>query len=186
MRFAVTVDATAVRQHVKRGKRTIDVKRESGGSFQLGDPGDIAVDMMAVEGRLLGVTKKAVYGTNFADHIDPDRTDIHLPNIISQKLLDYGAQTPFISETLLTGAELFNETYLGRGFNRNRGLEIAFEAAQNLAAMTDFRLALAYDQGSQTAPQHARREIRRASANAWPTLAGRSVHPPRGSDASGN
>ena len=136
----------AVEPPVQRGKRLIDIKRESGGSFQLGEPGDAIVAMMALECRLLTVTQKAVYGTNFADHIDPDRTDISLPNIISQKLLDYGAETPFICETLLTGAELFNETYLGQNFNRRRALEIAFEAARNLAAIADLRVALAHDQ----------------------------------------
>jgi hypothetical protein len=112
----------------------------------LGEPGDAIVDMMTLEGRLLTVTQKAVYSTNFADHIDPGRTDINLPNIISQKLLDYGAETPFISETLLTGAELFNETYLGQDFNRKRALDIAFRAAENLAAMADLRAAMALDQ----------------------------------------
>ncbi len=130
----------------QRRKTPIDLLREGGGVFQLGEPGDVIVEMLVLENRLLGVTQRAVYAANFADHVDPERTDINIPNIISQKLLAYGAEANFISETLLTGAELFNETYLGGKFNAKRALEIAWEAAQNLGSMMDIRTGFEQDQ----------------------------------------
>jgi len=125
------------------GKSPIDFKRDSGGSFAVGQEGDTAICMIVLNDRLLLVFANAVYEAHTADCIDPDRTDINLPNVVPQKIFDYGADTPFISRTLLTGLALFDQTYLGQQFDKERALSLAFEAARNLAAMTDIRKSMA-------------------------------------------
>jgi len=127
----------------QHGKSSIDFKRDSGGSFTVGQEGDIAICMIVLNDRMLLVTTNAVYEAHHADRIDPDRTDISLPNVVPQKIFDYGGDTPFISRTLLTGRELFDQTYLGHQFDKERALALAFEVMSHLAAMTDIRKSMA-------------------------------------------
>jgi len=127
----------------QHGKSPIDFKRDSSGSFTVGQEGDVAICTIVLNDRMLLVTANAVYATHHADHIDPDRTDINVPNVVPQIIIAYGGDTPFISRTLLTGCELFDQTYLGQQFDKERALSFAFEAASNLAALTDIRKSIA-------------------------------------------
>jgi len=122
-------------------KRPIDQKRDSGGSFTVGSPGETATDMLVLDGRLLAIMTGGVHAVRTADSVDPDRTDIDLPNMMTQQVLGYGSDSPFISRTLLAGRELFQRGYLGTDFDEQRALKLAFEAAQHLAAMTDLKVA---------------------------------------------
>jgi hypothetical protein len=138
----------------QRGKSLIDFKRDSGGSFTVGQEGDIAICMIVLNDRMLLITTNAVYEANHADRIDPDRTDINLPSFITQNIFDYGGDTPFISRTLLTGRELFDKTYLGQQFDKDRALLLAFEAAGHLAAMTDIRKSMAEENNIAAEKHH--------------------------------
>jgi hypothetical protein len=126
-------------------KRPIDLKRDSGGSFTMGSPGETATEMFVLDGRLFAVMTRGVYAVRTADSVDPDRTDINLPNMLTQQVMGYGSESPFIARTLLTGRELFQRGYLGTDFDEQRALKIAFEAAQQLGAMTDIKLQLERD-----------------------------------------
>jgi hypothetical protein len=127
-------------------KRPIDQKRDSGGMFTVGDdPDEIVVSAIVLGGRLLSITTRGVYAAQMADSIDPDRTDVNIPNVVTQRVLGYGSEAPIISRTLLTGRELFQRGYLGTDFDEKAALEIAFEAAQHLAAMADLRVSLERD-----------------------------------------
>lgn len=121
-------------------KRPIDQKRDSGGSFTIGSPGETATDMLVLDGRLLAIMTGGVHAVRTADSVDPDRTDIDLPNMMTQQVLGYGSASPFISRTLLAGRELFQRGYLGTDFDEQRALKLAFGAAQHLAAMTDLKV----------------------------------------------
>jgi len=126
-------------------KRRIDLKRESAGSFTMGSPGETASEIFVIDSRLITVMTRGVYAVRTADSVDPDRTDINLPNMMTQQVLGYGSDSPFISRTLLAGRELFRRGYLGTDFDEQRALSLAFEAAQHLAAMTDLKVALEED-----------------------------------------
>jgi hypothetical protein len=126
-------------------KRPIDQKRDSAGMFTVGGPGETAVEMIVLGGRLLSITTGGVYAAQMADSVDPDRTDINLPNVITQQILGFGSDSPIISRTLVAGRELFQRGYLGSDFDEKAALEIAYEAAQHLAAMADFRVSLERD-----------------------------------------
>ena len=71
----------------KQIKRPIDRKRDSGGAFTVGSPGEIGVEMLVLGDRLLTIMTQGVYAVRMADSVDPDRTDINLPNVMTQQVL---------------------------------------------------------------------------------------------------
>lgn len=111
----------------------------------MGSPGETAAQTFVLGDRLITVMTRGVYAVKMADSVDPNRTDFNLPNIITQPVVGYGAESPIISRTLLTGRELFRCEYLGLEFDEQRALGIAFEATENLAAMVDLKIALEQD-----------------------------------------
>jgi hypothetical protein len=129
----------------QKTKRPIDRKRESAGSFTMGSSDETAAEMFVLDGRLLTVMTKGVYILRTADSVDPNRTDINLPNMMTQQVLGYGSESPFISRTLLAARELFRRGYLGMDFDEQRALRLAFEVAQHLASMMDLKVAFERD-----------------------------------------
>ena len=111
-----------MKEKSQHGKSPIDFKRDSGGSITVRQEDDSAICMIVLNDRLLLVMTSAVYQVLHADRIDPDRTDISLPNAVPQKVLHYGGDTPLVSRTLLTGRELFDQTYLGQQFDKERAV----------------------------------------------------------------
>jgi hypothetical protein len=122
--------------------RPIDRIRNSGGSFTVGEPGEINQAMIATKDRLFSVTKGAIYAVQLADQIDPERTNIALPRTVQQKVLGYGADSDFVAATFMTGAELFNTTYLGQAFPADRAKLLSLELATRLAVLQDTLNAL--------------------------------------------
>lgn len=127
-------------------KRPIDVKRDAAGSATVGNEGGNIVTMVKVGERLMLVAQRGVYAVQMADQIDPGRTDIHLPNVIQQQVLQYGTEMPFVARTLATAKELFNAAYLGTEFPQEHATSLAFEAAQEYATVQGVLDTLRADQ----------------------------------------
>ncbi|MDZ4693426.1 hypothetical protein [Terricaulis sp.] len=119
------------------GKRPIDKKRDAALSFTIGHGGEPGVEMIVVGDRMLTVTTKSVIQTQLADQIDPERTDITLPNAVQQKVLSYGSHDAIICRTLLTGKALFSEGWQGKGFDKDAALSLSLRAAEYLSAMSN-------------------------------------------------
>lgn len=126
----------------RRTDRPIDRIRSSGGSFTVGEPGEIIQAMISTRDRLFSVTKEAIYAVQMADQIDPGRTNIALPRTVHQKVLAYGGDSDFVAGTFMTGAELFNMTYLGASFPTNEAKLLSLELATRLAVLQDTLNAL--------------------------------------------
>ena len=116
--------------------RPIDNVRNSALSITLPpDTGGIT-DMCEINGVLHMIGGSAIYRVQLADEIDPERTNIGIPNT-HQKVLSYGTEFPYVRQTLMTARRLFKDNLLGPAFDYKTGISLSFEALQDLAAMHD-------------------------------------------------
>ena len=98
-------------------------------------------EMFGLKDRMLFILERAIYAMQLADEIDPDRSNISIPNT-QQKVLGRGANDPLVAKTLLTAHALFKETHLGKTFDEKQGWVLALELLKDLAAMADMRMSL--------------------------------------------
>jgi hypothetical protein len=118
--------------------RPIDRLRNSALSVTLpADTGGIT-DMGELNGALHMIGGSAIYRVQLADEIDPERTNIAIPNT-HQKVLSYGTDFPYVRQTLMTARRLFSNNVLGSAFGYKTGINLSFEALLDLAAMHDIR-----------------------------------------------
>jgi hypothetical protein len=110
--------------------------------MKVGAPEDGAIkDMFSLKDQMLFVLDRAIYVMQLADDIDPDRSNISIPNT-QQKLLGRGAEDPLVAKTLLTAHTLLKKSHLGKTFDEERGLTLALNLLTDLAAMADMQGAL--------------------------------------------
>jgi hypothetical protein len=141
-------------------KRPIDRKRDAGGMMEIGTPDDqsAVTAIFPIGDDLYVVKERGVYEVKLADRIDPNRTNIAIPNM-QQRVLNYGSDAPVVGRTLLTAKELFNPTYLPKNLDLTEALRLCFEALKDLTAMLDVAAALKQDQlAATTAVGHTRQK----------------------------
>jgi hypothetical protein len=118
--------------------RPIDKVRNAGLSMILpADTGGIT-HMGEINGALHIIGGSAIYRVQLADDIDSKRTNIAIPNT-HQKVPPYGTEFPYVRQTLMTARRLFRDNVLGPAFGYKTGINLSFEALQDLAAMHDIR-----------------------------------------------
>lgn len=122
-------------------KRPIDLKRDSAKSMNVGAPDEAITDFLTFQKRMLVIKTKSIYEVKLADQIDPQRTNINIPDT-NQKVLNYGSETIFIGRTLLTAAELFKDRYLGKSADCDQCISFAFDAVKDVAAMNEIVASL--------------------------------------------
>jgi hypothetical protein len=117
-------------------KRPIDIQRDSAGQLEVGTPDDESAitDMFAIGGSFHVIKEKGIYQVKLADEIDPKRTNPKIPNT-HQRVLAYGSDNEIVGRILLTAKHLFDPAYLGRSFDHERALVLAFDALKDLLAM---------------------------------------------------
>lgn len=94
-------------------KRPIDRIRESGGHSDIGTIEDGAImEMQNVGGRLLIIKERSIYEMVFADTIDPQRTNINLPQTIHKLIIDKGTESEIVARTFLTAKTIFRPQYI--------------------------------------------------------------------------
>jgi hypothetical protein len=132
-------------------KRPIDRKRDAGGIMEIGTPDDQSAitAIFPIGDDLFAVKERGIYEVRLADRIDPNRTNIAIPNM-QQRVLNYGSDAPVVGRTLLTAKELFNPTYLPKNLDLTEALRLCFETLKDLAAMLDVAAALVQDQPAAT------------------------------------
>ncbi len=106
-------------------------------------PSDVGgiTDMGEINGALHMIGGSAIYRVQLADEIDPQRTNIALPNT-HQKVLSFGTEFSYVRQTLMTARRLFSNNLLGTAFDYKTGINLSFEALQDLVAMHDIRKEL--------------------------------------------
>jgi hypothetical protein len=132
-------------------KRPIDQKRDAGGVMEIGTSDDQSAitTIFPIGDDLYIVKERGIYEVKLADRIDPNRTNIAIPNT-QQRVLNYGSDAPVVGRTLLTAKELFNPTYLPKNLDLTEALRLCFESLKDLAAMLDVAAALEQDRLAAT------------------------------------
>ena len=121
--------------------RPIDAIRNSAAAITLPPDTGSILEMGEINGALHMIGSSAIYRVQLADEIDPQRTNIAIPNT-QQKVLAYGTEFPFVRQTLMTARRLFSNNLLGPAFDYKAGINLSFEALQDLASMHDIRMDL--------------------------------------------
>ena len=88
--------------------------------------------MISVSDRLLVVKGKGIYEIKLADQLDPERTNIGVPNII-QRVLPYGAQDSWIGAVVLTANHLLQSPYLPSDINGAEAFALVLDIAEDIA-----------------------------------------------------
>ena len=88
--------------------------------------------MFSIEDRLLVVKGKGIYEIKLADQVDPERTNIDVPNTI-QRIIPYGAEDPWIGAVVLTAYHLLQSQCLGRDINGAVAFALVLEIAEDIA-----------------------------------------------------
>jgi hypothetical protein len=94
-------------------KSHINRVRDSGGQAEIGTEEDGAiVAIKNIGGRLLIIKERSIYEMVMADDIDPNRTNVNLPQTIHKLIIDKGTESKTVSRTLLTAMTLFQPEYI--------------------------------------------------------------------------
>lgn len=119
-------------------KRPVDLKRDRGGSVNIGTEDDGAIlEMYNLGGRMLVIKEKAIYELRFADDIDPNRENPNLPSSTQKLILPLGTTSEMFSRTFLTARRLFKPEYFTVTIDINNALSLALEVIQELAALDE-------------------------------------------------
>lgn len=117
-------------------KRPIDRKRESGGMADIGTKEDGAIiQMIKIGERLIILKEKSIYEFMMADDIDPERTNIKLPNNIHKLIIDQGSESEIVSKVFLTANTLFNKGKFDESVDIPKALNLTLDLIQELAIL---------------------------------------------------
>ena len=114
--------------------RPIDKLRSGAGSLEVSTPDDNTAisEMISIADRLLVVKGKGIYEIKLADQVDPERTNVGVPNTI-QRILAYGAQDSWIGAVVLTGNHLLQSSCLRSDIDGVEAFTVVLEIAEDVA-----------------------------------------------------
>ena len=79
-------------------KSEIERKRNQGGIAEVGSKEDGAIlEMQKIGKRLFVIKQRSIYEFIMADDIDPERTNIHLPNNMNRLIINQGVESEIVS-----------------------------------------------------------------------------------------
>lgn len=115
-------------------RRSIDKLRSGASSLEISTPDDDSAisGMISIEDRLLVVKGKGIYEITLADQVDPERTNIGVPNTI-QRILPYGEEDSWIGAVVLTANQLLQSPCLSSDINGAGTLAVVLEIAEDIA-----------------------------------------------------
>ena len=124
-------------------KRPIDIMRDGAGSASIPKEHGRIIRGLDFKERLLIIAENGIVSAQFADEIDPDRTNSKIPQIIQKTELSRGSTSPVVAWTFLTAIELLQHTHLAEGFPVQDTLARAYEVAKWLSEIQDIADQLA-------------------------------------------
>ena len=150
-------------------KRPIDRLRDGAGSFQISTPDDdTAIEgFIKTEDRLLILKGKGIYEVKLADQVDPDRTNINVPNTI-QRVLPYGAEESWVGAVVLTAEGLLLHACAPEDVDCSKAFVIVLEIAKDIASAKQF--VESYLELEATAVESADKNIRTDRSVILPTI----------------
>lgn len=126
----------------RKDKRLIDRVRDSALSMQIGGLEDGGVSVMIDMGSARYVVKeRAIYAVRLADQVDPERTNVAVPNT-QQRIMSMGTHDPEVARIFLTAYAMFKSMHLGKDFPEGKAWSLAFGYLRDIAAMMEMHSAL--------------------------------------------
>ncbi|MBL4673593.1 MAG: hypothetical protein JKX81_15135 [Arenicella sp.] len=121
-------------------KHQIDRKRDGALTIELCDPDDGTPirKLISVAGDLLAITDKSIFLTQLADDVDPERTNINVPNI-HRKELNYGFKNEVVQRIFLLAEAMFDKTHLGYDRDCEAAIASAWDATKLLLEMQEIQ-----------------------------------------------
>ena len=125
-----------------KDNRLIDRIRDLALSMQVGGPEDGGVStMIGMESALYVVKERAIYAVQLADQVDPNRTNMAVPNT-QQQILSRGTHDPEVARIFLTAHAMFKSMHLGKDFPEVKAWSLAFGYLRDIVAMMEMHSAL--------------------------------------------
>jgi hypothetical protein len=136
-------------------KRPIDRKRDSGMSFEVGTAEEGATEaMVEIDDSLYIIKPKAIYALQTADQIDRDRTNIHLPKVVTRRVFAIGSESEIVGKTLLTAITLLDKgNFVRDGVDTRQVISTSLEALTMLVALQG--IAAEFEAAEQAAYEKA-------------------------------
>ncbi|MFZ1741359.1 MAG: hypothetical protein WAT93_00805 [Pontixanthobacter sp.] len=116
-------------------KAAVGQKRDAAGSASIPPECGNIIAVMVIDERMFMLAERCLSSGVFADHIDPERTNLNLPQIIQQKELEFGVEHLFVRKTVGVAFALADATYLPDAVSSDAVLRIALDAASALASV---------------------------------------------------
>lgn len=85
---------------------------------------------------LYAVKDRSIFLTQFADHIDPERTNVGVPDV-HQKVLPYGFENPIVGKILVSGERLFRAGFMRNVVAQETAMAIILRGTGVLCEMQD-------------------------------------------------
>jgi hypothetical protein len=151
-------------------KRPIDLKRDSGGIFDIGTPDEGPIgSMVEIDDSLYIIKPNAIYALNTADKIDPDRTNIALPKVVTRQVFAVGSDSEIVGKILLTAVSLLDKgKFVREGVDYQRAVSISLDALTIVVTMTT--MASDFEMAQDTACERASAQQRSGHAEQQPFL----------------
>lgn len=124
--------------------RPIDQIRNSSVTMSLPSNMGSIEKPLEINGKLHMIGNSAIYLVQHADEIDPQRVNNALPNT-NQLILSYGTECLYVRQTLMTASRLFCNNVLGSDFDYKKGINLSFDALQDLMTMHDTLKSLCFE-----------------------------------------
>ncbi|ALG60762.1 MULTISPECIES: hypothetical protein [Citromicrobium] len=119
------------------GKAAIGRMRNAAGSATIPPECGSIVAIKIIDDRMFMLSQRCLTSGVFADHIDPDRTNPNLPQIIQQKELEFGADHHFVRKTAGAAFELADATYLPETVPPDALLRMSLEVSSSMASVVE-------------------------------------------------
>ncbi len=115
-------------------QRPIDKLRDGAFSMKIRTPDDESAisEMISTGDRMLILKGKGIYETKLADEVDPERTNIDVPNTI-QRVIPFGTDSAWVGAVVLTAYQLFHSSISSIDIDREKAFAIVLEMAQDIA-----------------------------------------------------
>ncbi len=151
-------------------KRPIDLKRDSGMSFEVGTPTEgVTEAMVEIDESLYIIKPKAIYALKTADQIDRDRTNIHLPKVVTRQVFTIGSESEIVGKILLTAISLLDKgNFVRDGVDTKHVISTSLEALTIVIAMQT--IAAGFEAAQQAAYEKAAALRRAGDAEQQPFL----------------
>lgn len=133
----------------EREKSRIEKKRDSAFSMQVGDDNDGPISALVgvANTDMYIITRHAIFRVFLADEIDPERTNISIPNG-HQRIASQGSDSEIVARSFLTADALFNSNHFDGQIDVKEIIDISVSVMKELLAAQSIEMELTAEQSN--------------------------------------